>query len=398
MLEDDLIGAIKIKDGLFIGDEYSSQDLEFVVSSKVTHIINCAATQLPNHWEPIGISYLSFPWQDLDSQIIFDANSTSFDECYDFIEEAVDACESVLIHSVLGKSRCICVVAGYIMKKYRWTLVKTLEFLNSRRPNLELRQNFVNQLVALEHRLTRQGFGPKSSTWNELGEDAYIDSEELLLRNTYINAQVGPFIDYKTQKTEEKQFLINWSDCNTNNKSMLEDIAHPSSKNPIENGYAILKSCIKGSQNECRALVQGIKRAKKPETAPLKIKNLDDLGSMLEDVSNTKMRRSACAVKRDNSPSNSKGRAQSARAKEEVENKPIKKQANLVFEGVGNIKLQLKNEGVNENLEAKMQAKGRRPVTSQLRPPSPIVRNGNKIDLRQSNSGSLPKRPKPIWK
>jgi hypothetical protein len=37
-----IIGAIKIKDGLFIGDEFASKDLEFVVSNKVTHIINCA--------------------------------------------------------------------------------------------------------------------------------------------------------------------------------------------------------------------------------------------------------------------------------------------------------------------------------------------------------------------
>lgn len=42
MLESEMIGAIKIKDGLFIGDELASTDLEFVVANKVTHIINCA--------------------------------------------------------------------------------------------------------------------------------------------------------------------------------------------------------------------------------------------------------------------------------------------------------------------------------------------------------------------
>lgn len=162
-MEDDLIGAIKIKDGLFIGDEFSAQDLEFVVSSKVTHIINCAAGELPNHWEPIGIAFLSFLWEDSDTQQLFNANDSSFDECYEFIEDALNACESVLIHSVNGKNRCMTVVAGYIMKKYRWTLVKTMDFLNSRRPNLQLRPSFVHQLVALEHRLTRQGFGPKTS-------------------------------------------------------------------------------------------------------------------------------------------------------------------------------------------------------------------------------------------
>ena len=55
-----IIGAIKIKDGLFAGDEFAAQDLEFVVANKVTHIINCAGKQVPNHWEPIGVKYLIF--------------------------------------------------------------------------------------------------------------------------------------------------------------------------------------------------------------------------------------------------------------------------------------------------------------------------------------------------
>lgn len=42
MIPDDMIGAIKIKDGLFIGDEFAAQDLEFVVANKVSRIINCA--------------------------------------------------------------------------------------------------------------------------------------------------------------------------------------------------------------------------------------------------------------------------------------------------------------------------------------------------------------------
>ena len=36
----------QVKDGLFIGDELSSQDLEFVVANKVTHVINCAGRQV----------------------------------------------------------------------------------------------------------------------------------------------------------------------------------------------------------------------------------------------------------------------------------------------------------------------------------------------------------------
>lgn len=41
---------------------------------------------------------------------------------YNFIEEAMEQGESVLIHSMHGKSRSGCVVLAYLMKKYNWSL------------------------------------------------------------------------------------------------------------------------------------------------------------------------------------------------------------------------------------------------------------------------------------
>lgn len=39
------------------------------MANKVTHIINCAGTQIQNHWEPIGVAYLKFFWLDQDNQV-----------------------------------------------------------------------------------------------------------------------------------------------------------------------------------------------------------------------------------------------------------------------------------------------------------------------------------------
>jgi len=60
------------------------------------------------------------------------------------------------VHSVRGQSRATCALAAFIMKKYRWSLLKTLEFLNSRRPDLEIRATFIHQLSAFEQRLHNQ--------------------------------------------------------------------------------------------------------------------------------------------------------------------------------------------------------------------------------------------------
>lgn len=202
-MEQDMIGAIKIKDALFIGDELASQDLEFVVNNKVTHIINWAGREIANHWEPIGVAYLTFYWLDVDNQVLFDQNDKITTEINNFIDEAHVKGESVLVHSVRGQSRASAVLAVYFMQKYKWTLFKTLEFLNSRRPDLEIRAAFINQLSEFERRLWSQGRGPESGDWNELSnkinidEDNLIEWEELLLRNTFLNAQMGPIAIYK---------------------------------------------------------------------------------------------------------------------------------------------------------------------------------------------------------
>jgi Predicted protein-tyrosine phosphatase len=114
-----LVGAFKVKDGLFIGDEFAAQDLEFVVANKVTRILNCASRQVPNHWEPIGVLYFSFPWLDTDNQIILDSSDKNFTAIYSFIEQGLETGESVLVHSVRGVSRCVCIVTAYFMKKYQ---------------------------------------------------------------------------------------------------------------------------------------------------------------------------------------------------------------------------------------------------------------------------------------
>jgi hypothetical protein len=78
------------------------------------------------------------------------------------------------------------------MRKYKWSLLKTLEFLNSRRPDLEIRVNFIQQLSDYENRLKQRGFGPETKKWNELAPDSvFLESEELLLRNTFLNSKTG---------------------------------------------------------------------------------------------------------------------------------------------------------------------------------------------------------------
>jgi len=120
---------------------------------------------------------------------------------------------SVLIHSVKGQSRACTVACSYVMRKYRWALLKSLEFLNSRMTEFEIRPSFIHQLTAYENRLIARGLGPKTFDWTEVYDKQTNDfeNEELLLRNTYINAQMGQFADLSTVNNNKTQ-RVKWTD------------------------------------------------------------------------------------------------------------------------------------------------------------------------------------------
>lgn len=118
--------------------------MEFVVANKVTRVVNTAGTQLRNFWEAIGILYLTLNWQDDEKQTLFDTQEKIPDEIFKFIEEAIENHESVLIQSIRAQNRACFVIATYIMRKFRWGLMKTLEFLNSRRPEMDMRPSFLH--------------------------------------------------------------------------------------------------------------------------------------------------------------------------------------------------------------------------------------------------------------
>ncbi|CEL99781.1 unnamed protein product [Vitrella brassicaformis CCMP3155] len=186
--EQDILGAVNVKDGLFVGDQLSAHDIEFLLNHKVSHVVNCAGREVPNSYESIGIQYLTYFWPDHDKQLILDNRDQVANDVAAFIQESVDEGESVLIHSFRGQSRSCCIIAAYLMKRYQWSLQKTIEYLTSRRGDIRIKPGFIQQLKDYETRL----FGPKlnrirSVDWT--GPVADLDSEQLLLRNAYINSR-----------------------------------------------------------------------------------------------------------------------------------------------------------------------------------------------------------------
>lgn len=91
-------------------------------------------------------------------------------------------------------------------------MIKTLEFLNSRRPDLEIRVTFIRQLGEYEQRLAAREFGPMTVAWNDISQkNCYLESEELLLRNTFLNAKPKQKVDLTAPQTVARP-IIRWVD------------------------------------------------------------------------------------------------------------------------------------------------------------------------------------------
>jgi hypothetical protein len=138
----------------------------------------------------------------------------------------------VLVHSVRGQSRASAVLAAYLMLKYRWSLLKTLEFLNWRRSDLEIRESFIKQLSDYESRLLKRQI-VCTKVWSDVSPDQrFLESDELLVRNTFLNSQttqnaLALHADGHTDSS--KVDAIKWKDIESKGKMKLTAEA-PSAK------------------------------------------------------------------------------------------------------------------------------------------------------------------------
>ena len=204
--------AAKLKDGLFIGDGDTSQDPEFLELNKISNLINCAGTNLPNVWSEHGLAYLTYPWLDDDDQLLFDDNDEIVSDIVNFIEGSLEYGISVLIFSSRGQGRSAVVACMYFMYKYGWGFEKAYDYVYAKKQDIVINRGFIQQMFAFERRLHLQRYGSvltdgimkerdmmRVRDWthayitmpNDDGVQSDIDivMEEQLLVNSYLNSK-----------------------------------------------------------------------------------------------------------------------------------------------------------------------------------------------------------------
>ncbi|KAF7852307.1 hypothetical protein BT93_L4601 [Corymbia citriodora subsp. variegata] len=134
----------KIEEGLFLGSVGAANNEEALKRLNVTHILIIACNLKPVYPDDFVYKVITVP-DKVDTNI-----RESFDECFEFIDEAKRLGGGVLVHCFVGKSRSVTIVVAYLMKKHGMSFSQALEHVKSRRPQASPNSGFISQLQDYE--------------------------------------------------------------------------------------------------------------------------------------------------------------------------------------------------------------------------------------------------------
>ena len=247
----EIINISKMREGFFIGDRIAGTSLDVVIQFKITHMINAAGSEIINQFESIGIKYLTLNWSENPKQALFDSKDEIANRIVQFIDESLKNGEGILAHSVRGQDRVCIVVIIYLMRKYNWSLRKCIEFLQSKKQDIDIPKFFLEQLYNFGIRLEQYNLGKKKENWIDDGN--YVDSDEKLMRNTYVNGLPSDK-NVKSDIGKKKKKKVGWADNNPYGKNdylfscnLQKDLFLMKDIKPVNNHIRMRpsRSCVK---------------------------------------------------------------------------------------------------------------------------------------------------------
>ena len=252
----EVINISKIKDGFFVGDKLAAISIDVIIQFKITHFINATGNQIMNQWESVGITYLTLNWSENERQILFDGKDEIAERIVQFIDNSFIEGEGLLAHSFKGQNRVCLVVLIYLMKKYKWSLNKSMDYLKSKKNDVDIVPYFYIQLVKFEERLKKRGELNNDIPW----PSTYLlkDKEEKLICNTYMNGLPLEKDTLNNNKSNNEIIRhIIWNDENPSQKGPLEivdrehDLFLEKDIKPVTCHQRIRpnKKCIKSTNN-----------------------------------------------------------------------------------------------------------------------------------------------------
>eukprot|EP01006_Ploeotia_vitrea_P063436 TRINITY_DN85536_c0_g1_i1.p1 TRINITY_DN85536_c0_g1~~TRINITY_DN85536_c0_g1_i1.p1 ORF type:complete len:579 (-),score=58.83 TRINITY_DN85536_c0_g1_i1:85-1821(-) len=126
-----------------------------------------------NDLQANGIVVLHTRWDDNHTQHIYPFSQTT-EEALNFIQQAVQTGQHVLVNCSMGISRSSSLVCAYMIAREGFSFESALSTLRAKRPIVSPNFNFYNQLSGLEQAMRAQGATPGAATSTNYGAGASL--------------------------------------------------------------------------------------------------------------------------------------------------------------------------------------------------------------------------------
>ena len=189
---DEPLVAVRIKDGIFVGNATAAHDDDFLMTNKISHVLNCAGSEVKDLFGNVGVKYLTFHWRDAAAAqglsthhgVMFDPADANIEDTVRFLDKGMEDGECVLVHDVHGTSRACALVAAYFCIKYGWRVDNALAFMQMAHQEMEIKPHWMRQLRAFakRHEAEIDVFDP------DVDDRRFsLDNDQWMLRNTLLN-------------------------------------------------------------------------------------------------------------------------------------------------------------------------------------------------------------------
>ena len=119
---------------LYIGNIDSAKNLSFIKDKKIKVIINCSK-QIPNFYESekSQLEYYRVPVDDSLLNEDIEEMGKLLPKFVHIIDNALSNKKPVLVHCYVGRQRSACIIAAYLIYKYKYSINEVYEFILSKR-------------------------------------------------------------------------------------------------------------------------------------------------------------------------------------------------------------------------------------------------------------------------
>ncbi|XP_077392890.1 dual specificity protein phosphatase 12 isoform X2 [Festucalex cinctus] len=138
---------ILVDPGVFIGTAADLNDMRGLSEATITHIVTVDSVD-PGPLLPVDSRFCK-KWINVLDEVTSDLLS-HMDDCYLFIQQAVDGGGAVLVHCQAGRSRSATIVTAYLMKRHKMGFAEAYHRLKSVKQDVQVNGGFEQQLCLYE--------------------------------------------------------------------------------------------------------------------------------------------------------------------------------------------------------------------------------------------------------